>query len=125
MLFVTRFAGSPNYFGLQKIASRGKDKIEIWRRISCKLSNVTVDDACWCARVADAGRCDVVADIARSYPIPIICALLGASRYSLSESSGIRSRSSAELVAMRLAMSIMLYVRLKLAFGGARAPLLH
>jgi cytochrome P450 len=29
-------------------------------------------------RVADAGRCDVVADIARSYPIPIICALLGA-----------------------------------------------
>ena len=25
-----------------------------------------------------AGRCDVVADIARQYPIPIICALLGA-----------------------------------------------
>ncbi|ORB31605.1 cytochrome P450 [Mycolicibacterium parafortuitum] len=31
-------------------------------------------------RVADAGRCDVVADIARPYPIPIICALLGAPR---------------------------------------------
>lgn len=31
-------------------------------------------------RVADAGRCDVVADIARSYPVPIICALLGAPR---------------------------------------------
>ena len=29
---------------------------------------------------ADAGRCDVVADIARPYPIPIICALLGAPR---------------------------------------------
>ena len=27
-----------------------------------------------------AGRCDVVADIARQYPIPIICALLGAPR---------------------------------------------
>jgi cytochrome P450 len=31
-------------------------------------------------RVADAGRCDVVTDIARPYPIPIICALLGAPR---------------------------------------------
>lgn len=32
--------------------------------------------------VADAGRCDVVTDIARHYPIPIICALLGAPRGS-------------------------------------------
>jgi cytochrome P450 len=31
-------------------------------------------------RVVDAGRCDVVTDIARPYPIPIICALLGAPR---------------------------------------------
>jgi cytochrome P450 len=31
-------------------------------------------------RVADAGRCDVVTDIARPYPVPIICALLGAPR---------------------------------------------
>ncbi|MCX2930145.1 cytochrome P450 [Mycobacterium sp. CVI_P3] len=31
-------------------------------------------------RVADAGRCDVVSDIARQYPTPIICALLGAPR---------------------------------------------
>src|SRR5262249_16982929 len=31
-------------------------------------------------RVADAGRCDVVADLARPYPVPIICALLGAPR---------------------------------------------
>lgn len=31
-------------------------------------------------QVVDAGRCDVVADIARPYPIPIICALLGAPR---------------------------------------------
>jgi cytochrome P450 len=31
------------------------------------------------ARTA-AGRCDVVADIARPYPVPIICALLGAPR---------------------------------------------
>jgi cytochrome P450 len=31
-------------------------------------------------RVADAGRCDIVTDIARPYPIPIICALLGAPR---------------------------------------------
>ncbi|EHB44948.1 Linalool 8-monooxygenase [Mycolicibacterium rhodesiae JS60] len=31
-------------------------------------------------RVMDAGRCDVVADIARPYPTPIICALLGAPR---------------------------------------------
>lgn len=30
--------------------------------------------------VADVGRCDVVSDIARPYPIPIICALLGAPR---------------------------------------------
>jgi len=29
-------------------------------------------------RVMDAGRCDVVADIARPYPTPIMCALLGA-----------------------------------------------
>jgi cytochrome P450 len=31
-------------------------------------------------RVEAAGRCDVVADISRPYPIPIICALLGAPR---------------------------------------------
>lgn len=31
-------------------------------------------------RVADTGRCDIVADIARPYPIPVICALLGAPR---------------------------------------------
>ncbi|MBW0017573.1 MAG: cytochrome P450 [Mycobacterium sp.] len=31
-------------------------------------------------RVAEAGHCDVVADIARPYPVPIICALLGAPR---------------------------------------------
>ena len=31
-------------------------------------------------RVADAGRCDIVTDIARPYPISIICALLGAPR---------------------------------------------
>jgi cytochrome P450 len=30
--------------------------------------------------VADAGRCDIVTDIARHYPIPIICALIGAPR---------------------------------------------
>jgi len=31
-------------------------------------------------RVVDAGRCDVVTDIAYQYPTPIICALLGAPR---------------------------------------------
>ncbi|HWF28765.1 MAG TPA: cytochrome P450 [Mycobacterium sp.] len=31
-------------------------------------------------QVVDAGRCDVVSDIARPYPVPIICALLGAPR---------------------------------------------
>ncbi len=31
-------------------------------------------------RVVDAGRCDVVTDIARPYPTPIICALIGAPR---------------------------------------------
>jgi cytochrome P450 len=31
-------------------------------------------------QVIDAGRCDVVPDIARPYPVPIICALLGAPR---------------------------------------------
>ncbi|MFD4180749.1 cytochrome P450 [Rhodococcus sp. NPDC058514] len=31
-------------------------------------------------RVADRGDCDVVADIAKAYPVPIICALLGAPR---------------------------------------------
>ncbi|OBH04944.1 cytochrome [Mycobacterium sp. E2699] len=31
-------------------------------------------------QVADAGRCDVVTDLARPYPVPVICALLGAPR---------------------------------------------
>ena len=31
-------------------------------------------------QVTDAGHCDVVTDIARPYPVPIICALLGAPR---------------------------------------------
>jgi cytochrome P450 len=31
-------------------------------------------------RVAEQGSCDVVADLARPYPVPIICALLGAPR---------------------------------------------
>jgi cytochrome P450 len=31
-------------------------------------------------RVAGEGRCDIVTDIARPYPVPIICALLGAPR---------------------------------------------
>ena len=31
-------------------------------------------------RAAGAGRCDVVTDLARPYPVPIICALLGAPR---------------------------------------------
>jgi cytochrome P450 len=31
-------------------------------------------------RVADSGRCEFVADIARPYPIPVICALFGAPR---------------------------------------------
>jgi cytochrome P450 len=31
-------------------------------------------------RVVDAGRCDIVTDIARPYPTPIICALIGAPR---------------------------------------------
>jgi cytochrome P450 len=31
-------------------------------------------------QIADAGFCDVVADLARPYPVPIICALLGAPR---------------------------------------------
>ena len=30
--------------------------------------------------VADSGRCEFVADVARPYPIPVICALLGAPR---------------------------------------------
>jgi cytochrome P450 len=30
--------------------------------------------------LADAGRCEVVADIARPYPVPVICELLGAPR---------------------------------------------
>ena len=33
--------------------------------------------------VTTTGRCDVVADIARQYPIPIICGLLGAPRARL------------------------------------------
>ncbi|MGD1348036.1 cytochrome P450 [Mycobacterium seoulense] len=37
--------------------------------------------------VIDAGRCDVVTDIARHYPIPIICALLGAPRGSWAQFS--------------------------------------
>ena len=38
--------------------------------------------------VADAGRCDIVADIARHYPTPIICALLGAPRADWAQFSG-------------------------------------
>jgi cytochrome P450 len=38
--------------------------------------------------VVDAGRCDIVTDIARHYPIPIICALLGAPRGSWAQFSG-------------------------------------
>jgi cytochrome P450 len=34
-------------------------------------------------RVAEAGRCDVVADIARCYPLPVICTLLGAPQEDL------------------------------------------
>ncbi|MGD1255027.1 cytochrome P450 [Mycobacterium seoulense] len=37
-----------------------------------KVMNELVDG------VVDAGRCDVVTDLARPYPVPIICALLGA-----------------------------------------------
>lgn len=36
--------------------------------------NELIDD------VAESGRCDVVTDIARPYPVPVICALLGAPR---------------------------------------------
>jgi cytochrome P450 len=39
-----------------------------------EVINGLVDD------VAVEGRCDIVADIARPYPVPIICALLGAPR---------------------------------------------
>jgi cytochrome P450 len=39
-----------------------------------EVINGLVDD------VAEAGRCDIVQDIARPYPVPIICALLGAPR---------------------------------------------
>ncbi|OBI12738.1 cytochrome P450 [Mycobacterium sp. E2497] len=38
------------------------------------VMNELIDD------VIDAGRCDVVTDLARPYPVPIICALLGAPR---------------------------------------------
>ena len=34
-------------------------------------------------RVAGVGRCDVVADISRSYPLPVICTLLGAPQEDL------------------------------------------
>jgi cytochrome P450 len=44
-----------------------------------QVVNELVDD------VADAGRCDIVTDIARHYPIPIICALLGAPRADWSQ----------------------------------------
>lgn len=44
-------------------------------RTACvEVINELVDE------VADLGRCDVVADIANHYPVPIICALLGAPR---------------------------------------------
>jgi cytochrome P450 len=43
--------------------------------------NELIDD------VAAEGRCDVVADIARPYPVPIICALLGAPREDWQEFS--------------------------------------
>jgi cytochrome P450 len=36
-------------------------------------------------RVADAGRCDVVADISRSYPLPVICTLFGAPQEDLAK----------------------------------------
>src|SRR6185312_4463897 len=39
-------------------------------------------------RVADAGRCEVVADISRSYPLPVICTLLGAPKEDLAAFAG-------------------------------------
>ncbi|MBN9635613.1 MAG: cytochrome P450, partial [Actinobacteria bacterium] len=39
--------------------------------------------------VAPTGRCDVVADIARQYPIPVICTLLGAPRTDWELFSGL------------------------------------
>jgi cytochrome P450 len=42
--------------------------------VMADVMNDLVDD------IAGAGRCDVVADLARPYPVPIICALLGAPR---------------------------------------------
>ncbi|AFM15377.1 cytochrome P450 [Mycolicibacterium chubuense NBB4] len=42
------------------------------RRVAIDVMTGLVD------RCAPEGRCDVVADIARRYPIPVICALLGA-----------------------------------------------
>lgn len=50
-------------------------------RATARLHDTTVDVMNELVdRVADAGRCDVVTDIARPYPVPIICALLGAPR---------------------------------------------
>ena len=46
-----------------------------------EVINDLIDD------VAADGRCDVVADIARPYPVPIICALLGAPREDWQEFS--------------------------------------
>ena len=37
----------------------------------------------------DAGRCDIVTDIARPYPVPIICALLGAPARRLATVLGV------------------------------------
>ncbi|OBK31557.1 cytochrome [Mycobacterium asiaticum] len=61
---------------LRRLVSRAfTPKAAARMRTACKAVITDLLD-----RQAHAGRCDLVADIARPYPIPIICELLGAPR---------------------------------------------
>ena len=61
---------------LRRLVSRAftPRAVERLRSVCIEVISELVD------RVADAGRCDVVAELTGPYPIPIICALLGAPR---------------------------------------------
>ncbi|CDO89138.1 cytochrome [Mycobacterium triplex] len=74
-------AGGAEHHRLRSLVSRAFTPRAITRldETIAEVLNELIDG------VATMGRCDVVTDIARHYPIPIICALLGAPRADWSQ----------------------------------------
>lgn len=65
----------PAHHRLRRLVSRA-----FTPRAAQRMRGACVDVITELVDACSAGRCDVVADIARPYPVPIICALLGAPR---------------------------------------------